>query len=58
MRLDDKKDQPSSWLICDGDHRTFDNLMKVQVFALFSEAEIKSGYDSHHEEVVGKRYVS
>ena len=32
--------------------------MKVQVFALFSEAEIKSGYDSHHEEVVGKRYVS
>ncbi|EGK30604.1 hypothetical protein SFK227_5051 [Shigella flexneri K-227] len=44
-------------MICDGDHRTFDNLMKVQVFALFSEAEIKSGYDSHHEEVVGKRYV-
>ena len=36
----------------------FDNLMKVQVFALFSEAENKSGYDSHHEEVVGKRYVS
>ncbi len=49
--------------------QVFDNLMKVQVFALFSEAEIqvfalfseaeiKSGYDSHHEEVVGKRYVS
>ncbi len=37
---------------------TFDNLMKVQVFALFSGAEIKSGYDRHHEEEMGKRYVS
>ncbi|QBG10405.1 hypothetical protein DA718_26210 [Klebsiella huaxiensis] len=52
------KDQPSSWLVCEDDHRILDNLLNFIVFMLFAGAGEKYRYDRHREGRMGNRNVS